>query len=325
MTSSEASLIKLLEGTGESRSDVRIGIGDDAALLEVPPGCQLLSCVDAVVAGVHYPPDTAPDDIGWRALAVNLSDIAAMGGEPCWATLVLSLPTADEAWVAAFARGFDALAREHGVALVGGDTVRGEQSVAVQLMGLAVEGTVLQRKGASRGDDLWVSGHLGDAAAGLALLTGEMDATGESAELLRHRFLRPQPRVALGRALTGVATAALDLSDGLLTDAGRLALASGVGLSLDVARWPLSPALTSVSELERARNFAATGGDDYELLFTADPGQRSTILSLGNTLNMSCTRIGSVVDGETVTCVLESEAWMPSHTGFDHFVSRSGR
>lgn len=324
MTDSEASLIALLENAGARREDVCVGIGDDAAVLAVPPNRQLVSCVDALVAGVHYPDGTAAADVGWRALAVNLSDLAAMGAEPCWATLVLSLPEADTEWVAGFASGFDELARAHGVALVGGDTVRGSSSVAVQLMGLASRQGPLLRNGAEPGDDLWVSGSIGDAAAGLALLQGKMRAPDHVAEALCESFLRPKARVTLGQKLVGIASAALDLSDGLLTDAGRLARASAVGLELTVESWPLSVALRSAVDADEAFNFAATGGDDYELLFTARPRQRGRIETLAEEQNMSCTRIGTVVDGQTVTCVLESEAWMPSHTAFDHFGPRSG-
>ncbi len=324
MTDIEASLIALLDGVGASRDDVSVGIGDDAAVLTVPPDRQLVSCVDALVEGVHYPEGTAAADVGWRALAVNLSDLAAMGAGPCWATLVLSLPEADFEWVTGFAAGFDQLARAHEVALVGGDTVRGAPSVAVQLMGLAPEDGVLLRDGAKPGDDLWVSGSLGDAAAGLAVLQGKLIAPDDAGEALCTRFLRPSPRVALGQALAGVASAALDLSDGLLTDAGRLARASAVGLELTLEAWPLSAALRSAVDRETAFNFAATGGDDYELLFTAQPARRGRIEALAEGQNMSCTRIGTVVDGQTVTCVLESEAWMPSYTAFDHFGPRSG-
>ncbi len=325
MPATEFRLIELLRGAGADRADVRTGIGDDAAVLDLPAGARLVSSVDALVAGVHFPDDCAAQDLGWRALAVNLSDFAAMGAEPRWATLVLSLPTADENWTRDFVAGLSHIARAHEVALVGGDTVRGPLAVSLQLMGVeAPEGSLL-RSGARAGDDVWVSGSLGDAAAGLALIQGELQAPQASVTVLQDRFLRPEPRVGLGRALAGVATAALDISDGLVIDAGRLARASGRGLQIDMGRVPLSAALRAAVDHDRALNFAVAGGDDYELLFTAERARRARIESLAAARNMSCTRIGSVVDGQTVTCVLESEPWIPSHTGFDHFGRGAGR
>lgn len=319
---SESRIIELMRSAGVPRTDVVVGIGDDAAVMRVPHGRQLVSCVDALVEGVHFPAGTGAEDIGWRALAVNLSDFAAMGAEPRWATLVLSLPEAEEAWVAGFARGFGELARTHEVALVGGDTVRGPRSVAVQLMGIAALPHSMLRSGASKGDDLWVSGHPGDAAAGLACLQQKLKVGDEAAKYLRLRFLRPRPRLKLGRALASIASAAIDLSDGLYIDAGRLALASEVSLQIDMGRLPVSKALRSAVQPSRALEFAATGGDDYELLFTAKQAKRAEIEALAAAQNMSCTRIGTAVDGQTVTCVLESKAWMPSHTGFEHFAFR---
>lgn len=319
---SEDKLIELVKSAGALRDDVAVGIGDDAAVLDMPAGRQLVSCVDALVAKTHFPESIPACDVGWRALAVNLSDFAAMGAEPRWATLVLSLPEADTKWVTEFAHGFSVLANEFQVALVGGDTVRGPLSIAVQLMGIAATPGSLLRSGARVGDEVWVSGFLGDAAAGLAIIEGRLQAKDAAAEQLCSRFLRPSARVKFGQGLVGLANAAIDLSDGLYTDAGRLALASGVGLEIDMARLPISAALQDSVDRLRALDLAAVGGDDYELLFTAAPDHRSRIESLAASLNMSCTRIGIAVDGQTVTCVLESERWMPSYTGFDHFAIR---
>ena len=322
---SESQIIERLRSAGVSRDDVVLGIGDDAAIIDVPAACKMVVCADALIAGTHFPASISAFHIGWRSLAVNLSDFAAMGAEPRWATLALSMPTADEEWVAEFARGFSKLAQAYEVALVGGDTVRGPVSSSVQLMGIASSKGSLLRAGASVGDDVWVSGYPGDAAAGLAVLEGRLDVPTLAADYLSGRFLSPGARIALGQGLVGVASAAIDISDGLYVDAGRIAAASGVGLVLEMDKLPLSPVLAENLETNEALEFAAMGGDDYELLFTAAAVSRDRIKALGRRLNMSCTRIGSAVDGETVTCVLESKRWMPSHTGFDHFAIRSGQ
>ncbi len=319
---SEAQVIEQLKSAGVARDDVGVGIGDDAAVIEMPAGRSLVSCVDALVANVHFPESVAAYDVGWRSLAVNLSDFAAMGAEPCWATLVLSLPQADVEWVSEFARGFSAIARQHNVALVGGDTVRGPISIAVQLMGLAPRPRSLLRSGARAGDDVWVSGFLGDAAAGLKVIEGNLSVEESAAAYLAGRFLNPTARVELGQGLVTVASAAIDVSDGLYVDAGRLALASGVGIRIEMERVPVSAALRASLDEPVRHNLTATGGDDYELLFTAAPSHRAGIAALAESLNMSCTRIGSALDGQTVTCVLESESWMPSDTSFDHFAIR---
>ncbi len=322
MPLSETQVIELLQSAGATRTDVCAGIGDDAAVLELGEGQQLISCVDAIVEGVHFPRDISATDIGWRALAVNLSDFAAMGAVPRWATLVLALPEAEEEWVRGFAQGFAEIAALHQVALVGGDTVRGQRMAAVQVMGTAKAGDSIMRSGANTGDDVWVSGTLGDAAAGLAVLQGELAVDNSHAGELIQKFLRPEPRLQLGQSLTRLASAAIDISDGLLTDAARLARASGVGMQLEIDRLPLSEVLGSATSHAQALNFAATGGDDYELLFTSPASRRDAIRTLIDEVNMSCTRIGSVLGGQTVTCVLESKPWIPSHTGFDHFALR---
>ncbi|NNF52678.1 MAG: thiamine-phosphate kinase [Gammaproteobacteria bacterium] len=322
---SEIQLIEHLRSAGASRDDVVVGIGDDAAVVEIPAGYRLVACVDALLAGTHFPETISAYHIGWRSLAVNLSDFAAMGAEPRWATLVLSLPQADDDWAVDFARGFDALARLHDVALIGGDTVRGPVSISVQLMGVAASDKILLRSGASAGDDVWVSGFPGDAAAGLAVLEGRLNLAATAADYLSERFLLPTPRIALGQGLVGVASAAIDISDGLYVDSGRVAAASRVGLVIEMERLPVSRALSESCEPSEVMELAATGGDDYELLFTARPGHRKAIESLAGRLNMSCTRIGYAIEEQTVTYVLESERWMPSHTGFDHFAHRSGR
>ena len=226
----EADLIqRFFLGLGAERADVRLGIGDDAALLHVPPGEDLVLTTDALVEGVHFLPGAPAHSLGHRALAVNLSDIAAMGATPSWALLSLNLPQAEAAWLAAFAAGFDALARAHGVALVGGNVSRGALSITVQLAGTVPEGQALRRDGGRPGHSLYVSGSVGDAAAGLKVLRGELSVGAGAADYLRRRFEYPQPRSRLGVELRGLASACIDVSDGLYVDARRLLSASGCG------------------------------------------------------------------------------------------------
>lgn len=249
---------------------VEVGVGDDGAIVRLPPGRELVVVVDTLVAGVHFPPDMAPADVGYRALAVNLSDVAAMGAEPAWMTLALTLPAPDADWLEGFAAGLWGLAERHGVALIGGDTTRGPLTVSVEVLGHLPAGTRLLRGGARPGDRVFVSGTLGDAAAGLGLPSPASDAE----RRLRSRFLRPEPRLALGRALAGrasAAIAAIDVSDGLLADLAHICEASGAGAVIDEERLPLSAALLEVAGRERAAELALTGGDDYELCFTLAP------------------------------------------------------
>lgn len=294
-----------------SRADVVLGIGDDAALLAPPPGLQLAVAMDTLNAGVHFPAGTAPSDIGWKALAVNLSDLAAMGAIPAWCTLSLSLPASDDGFVDGFLDGFLALARQHDVALVGGDTTRGPLSVCVTAHGFVAPGGALRRTGAGIGDDLWVSGTLGDAAAALA----QWQAGGAIDPALRARLDRPTPRVALGHALRGLASACIDVSDGLLADLGHLCAASGVGAEVEVDALPASPAIAVAFDAEARRRLQATGGDDYELCFSAQPAQREAIAALPGT-----TRIGRIVAGDGVRATTATgQPWQPARAGYQHF------
>lgn len=259
----EHEIVELLKGNaGARRDDVTLGIGDDAAVVRPTPGEDLVLCTDTSVAGVHFPLDTDPEAVGYKALAVNLSDLAAMGAQPCWALLALTLPAADDNWLSAFARGFHALAEEFDVQLVGGDLCRGPLAINVQLAGSVPAGRAITRQGARPGDRLYVSGPLGDAALALRLLR----AGAHVPKPLRNRLDRPQPQVALGSSLRGRATAAIDISDGLLIDVGRLTAASGVGATLWLDALPASESFREHGGVA-AQQLA--GGDDYELLFTA--------------------------------------------------------
>jgi len=301
---------------GAARPDVVLGIGDDAAVLQVPADCLLVVATDTLNDGVHFPIDTAPADLGWKALAVNLSDLAAMGAQPAWCTLSLSLHEADAAWVDAFLDGFLGIAAAHGVALVGGDTTRGPLSVSVTVHGFADFGHALRRSGAVAGDDIWVSGTLGDAAAALA----QFRAGGATEPALRQRLDRPEPRVATGRALSRIAHACIDVSDGLLADVGHLCAASAVGAHIDIDALPASATLQAMFTDETRRVLQSAGGDDYELCFSVPPSRREAIAAIAAETGVQLTRIGRVVAGSEVTAFdRNGAAWLPPRRGFDHF------
>ncbi len=303
-------------GRGARREDVLAGVGDDAALVAAPPDGTLVLALDTLVEGVHFPAGFDARFIGHRALAVNLSDLAAMGAEPAWALLGLTIPTVDEHWLSGFSSGLDALARRHGVALVGGDTTRGPLTVTISLAGTVPAGRALRREGARAGDDLWVSGTPGDAAAGLAILQGRLNAQGRARDALLARFQLPQARVGLGVALRGLATACIDVSDGLLGDLAKLCAASGVGAEVSSRELPLSAGLCSVAVPETRIAWALGGGDDYELLFTADPAERARIAALD--AGVVLRRIGTVTEAGSVLVDGAPPGRDAGH-GFDHF------
>lgn len=312
----EFELIARIRRRGTSRGDVVLGIGDDAAILQPPPGKQLVVAMDTLNAGVHFPDDTAPADLGWKALAVNLSDLAAMGAEPAWCTLSLSLPDADAAWVDGFLDGFCALAHEHGVALVGGDTTRGPLSVCVTAHGFVEPGRALRRDGARVGDLVWVTGTLGEAAGAIAQWRAQavVDPT------LRARLDRPQPRIGIGRALCGVASACIDISDGLLADLGHVCAASGVGAEIAVDTLPWSETLRTHFGVDARRELQATGGDDYELCFTTPESAREIVANIAQDTGVPVVRIGCVVADEGVRAFdADGGSWQAPRSGHEHF------
>jgi thiamine-monophosphate kinase len=302
-----------LRGLGAARGDVALGVGDDCALAVPPPGVALALAADTIVEGVHFPRGLPAADIGHRVLAVNLSDLAAMGADPAWALLTLTLPAPDEAWLEAFAAGFGALAERHGTALVGGDTTSGPLTATVAITGFVPPGAALRRSGARVGDRVWVSGFPGEAAAGLAVLQGRIDGPQQARGRLAARFLRPEPRVALGRALRGIATACIDVSDGLAGDLGKLCVASGVGAALEGERLPVSADLEACAGEGPSRRYLLAGGDDYELLFTLPPGVEPPAVA-----GVTLTRIGMAVARAGVTLDGAPLARDLAH-GFDHF------
>ena len=302
------------------RDDVVLGIGDDAALLAVPAGQLLAVSTDTLVAGVHFPLPTSAHDIGWKALAVNLSDLASIGATPAWATLNLTLPHAEARWVQEFADGFVALAREHKVALVGGDTTQGPLSISVTVHGFVPPGAALLRRGARVGDAVYVTGTLGDAAAGLQFAAASTLAAAPAAAALVQRLNRPTPRVAAGLALRGRASACIDISDGLVADLGHICAASGVGAELDADALPASPALLASFARDARREFQLAGGDDYELCFTiAESAAEAALTGLARS-NCAVTRIGRIVAGSGVH-VLDAQGTTvsPPRSGWEHF------
>jgi thiamine-monophosphate kinase len=297
-----------------------LGVGDDAALLAVSPGMELVISTDMLVAGTHFFPDTDPRKLGWKTLAVNISDLAAMGAQPRWATLAISLPQADEHWLAAFADGFFKCAEQYGVELIGGDTTRGPLSLSVTILGEVPKQQALRRDAARPGDDIWVSGTLGAAALGLAALQKRVRLEETDLSHCLRALETPQPRVALGLALRGIAHAAIDISDGLLADLGHILQRSSLGADIRFDVLPVHAALAPFLAEGWTQNCLLAGGDDYELCFTASPERRNDIASIGHQLGLSLTRIGSITAGTGLRLAdSEGNSIESVRTGYDHF------
>lgn len=316
MTLGEFDLIERYFSRRTARTDVLLGVGDDAALLAVPPGQALVAATDTLVEGRHFLAGAPPESIGHQALAVNLSDLAAMGAEPAWALLSLSLPEASEPWLERFATGLHALASRHGVELVGGDTVRGPLVVTIAALGFVEASRALKRSGARPGDLLYVSGWPGEAAAGLAAL--RRGAAFVADDPLVRRCLYAEPRLALGRALRARATAAMDVSDGLLGDLAKLCKASGVGARLDLERVPVSCELARRHAAQDCERYVLHGGDDYELLFTL-PASEAPRLEVELAREFELHRIGEIEAGAGVRCLRDGRATGVAGGGYDHF------
>lgn len=305
----EFALIQKYFVTAGDLPGVSIGIGDDGAVLQPTAGKELVAVVDTLVAGTHFPHDTDSFDIAYRAVAVNLSDIAAMGATPRWLTLALTLPQVRPAWLERFAEGLRAAATPHGVVLVGGDTTSGSTPViTVQIIGEVATGKAIPRTGSRPGDAIYVSGTVGDAAAGLELISaGTPDA------FLSSRFLRPEARISLGLSLSGQASAAIDISDGLYADLGKMLAASGAGAVLELADLPISSALQEQFDPETQRRFALSGGDDYELCFTL-PAQGHEPNS-----DTPIAKVGEITDGSGIECRLHGSLVAYNDSGYRHF------
>ena len=309
-----------------------LGPGDDCALLQPTPGKQLAVTTDMLVAGTHFLPDTDPKNLGWKALAVNLSDLAAMGAQPRWVTLAGALPAVDEPWIAKFAEGFFACAAEYGVDLVGGDTTKGPLNLCITAIGEVEPGRALRRDGAKVGDDIWVSGRPGLASLGLAQLQGKVELPGIWPRLCIGALEIPRPRVALGLALVGIASAAIDVSDGLLADLGHITERSGCAAAIKLVQLPHLPRGEDYnSDLRRlALDCQLAGGDDYELCFTAPYSQRLAISQIAAELELQLWCIGEMVEksienpanGATAQVTVFDPDGKPvqfDHQGYDHF------
>ena len=297
-----------------------LGVGDDCALVDITNGMDLAVSTDTMVSGTHFFPDVPPENLGHKALAVNLSDMAAMGAMPYWAMLALTVPTVDHGWLAAFAKGFFDLAEEFSVSLIGGDTTRGPLSLTITIMGEVPMGAALRRNGAKAGNDVWVSGNIGDAALAVAHRNGRVVLGEEDYHEAVMRLYEPTPRVRLGQALRGLATSAIDISDGLLGDLGHICRLSGVGATVDLGAIPLSPIGAQHVATKAGLTAILAGGDDYELCFTAPPNSRDSIAELTDVLGVPLTRIGQVKRGKGVSLLgADGKPMKIDGRGYDHF------
>jgi thiamine-monophosphate kinase len=273
-----------------------------------------------MVSGTHFFPDVDPEALGHKALAVNLSDMAAMGAMPYWAMLALTLPNVNHDWLAAFAKGFFDLAQEYNVSLIGGDTTRGPLTMTVTIMGEVPAGAALRRGGAKPGNDVWVSGNVGDAALAVAHRHGRLVLSAEDYHEAVMRLYEPSPRVQLGQALRGLATAAIDVSDGLLADLTHICRLSGVGATVELSAIPVSSIGSRHIGTDAGRNAIVAGGDDYELCFTAHPNSRDSIQELTDVLGVPITRVGQIKRGKGVSLLgSDGKAVKVDGRGYDHF------
>lgn len=317
---------RIRERTAQGREDVKLGIGDDAAVVAPPVGQELAIAIDTMVEGVHFPHGTAAADIGWKSLAVNLSDLAAMGASPAWALLALTLPTKPaeqlHAFIDGYAEGFAQLAQPHRLALIGGDTTRGALAISVAVHGFVPPGKALTRAGARAGDVVLVTGTLGDAAAGLHLLQrgARLDEGDGRVAYLIERLHRPTPRLSVGLALRDRASACIDISDGLLADLGHICEESAVGAEIEAALLPCSPMLMASFDDLAVRDFALSGGDDYELCFTVPPALVADVQTDLARLGCGATRIGRIIEGAGVRVRDAQGQWLEAaQRGWDHF------
>ncbi len=305
---------------GRLRQGVQLGIGDDCALLHPASGMELAVSTDMLVEGRHFAAGADPFKLGHKALAVNLSDLAAMGAAPRWVTLALALPQADEAWLKRFSAGFFALADRFDVVLVGGDTTRGPLNLSVTIMGEVPAGLALYRAGAKPGDGIWVSGELGGAALALQHQAGRVRLTAEDRDEMLKRLHEPEPRVALGERLRGVATSAIDVSDGFAGDLAHILERSSAGALVHYAKLPRPSAFARLGDADLERQCVLSGGDDYELVFTAPQSRHAEIEALGAELRLPLACVGYVQAGDAKLVLLDGKGdAMPPAGGYDHF------
>jgi thiamine-monophosphate kinase len=323
--SAEFDLIKKYFTHPSNHTDV--GIGDDAALISVSPGQQLAISTDMSVVGTHFFEDTDPFNIGWKTLAVNISDMAAMGATPKWATLSIALPSINEVWIDAFSKGFFACATQFNIDLIGGDTTRGSLNINVTIIGETPISKALKRDNAMLGDDIWVSGQLGSAALGLAFLQNNVRLNDEDRDACLSALYRPEPRVALGLAIRDIANSCIDISDGLLADFNHILTASRnkdnsrqqLGAILNLEQMPCIAAIKNNLHHPHFQQALLAGGDDYELCFTSSLNKKEAILTLAKHLNLSITHIGNINNSGKLDVLYQNQAITVNQLGYDHF------
>ena len=299
-----------------------LSVGDDAALISIANGMQLAVSADMLVAGTHFFADCDAYKLGWKSLAVNISDMAAMGAQAKWATLAIALPNIDNAWLSQFSAGFFACAKQFNVDLIGGDTTRGPLTISVQMMGEVPIGTAIKRSAAQLKDDIWVSGQIGSAALGLAYLQNNHENNSLNSEDIAtclQALHAPIPRVALGLSLRDIATSCIDISDGLLADLGHILSASNCGATLDLTAIPSIDVLKKSLENPATQGYILAGGDDYELCFTAPKSSRDSILAISKQINCQISMIGEIDAGSDLIVMFNNQHLSISKKGFDHF------
>jgi len=322
MATGEFNLINKFFLSPSTRKEVSLGIGDDCAIVSVPEGKQLAITADTLVDGVHFPSNTSPQDIACKAIAVNLSDLAAMGAEPAWLTLALTLPRVDESWLESFSDSFRKTAEKYNVQLIGGDTTQGPLSITVQAMGFAGPDNIMRRDGARPGDVIYVSGTLGDAAAGLRILQRGQAIDANNAWLV-DRLNRPEPRVDLGLKVSAYCKCAIDISDGLAADLGHILEASDCGATVNIDRIPLSHQLVeySVNRNEVDWEMVLSGGDDYELCLVVAPDNENKLMQIASEISLPLTRVGTIEEHTALNIVDETGAkYLLDRSGYEHFI-----
>lgn len=320
MSLSEFSLISRYFTRRINRPDVLLGIGDDCALLNLPAGMALAVSMDTLVAGVHFPHHTSPQDIGYKLMAVNLSDLAAMGAQPAWITLALTLPESDEVWLDAFCRGLFELADRYQMSLIGGDTTHGPLTLTLQVHGFVPTGQALRRDGARPGDLIYVTGTLGDGGLGLRCAQSSITLVEDHRQYAISRLNRPTPRIEAGLILRGLASSAIDVSDGLLADLDHILTASCVGAVLELSKLPLSPAYLAAYDHIGGIEMALSAGDDYELCFTVSPGNVAQVEAALGHLGCGFSCIGQIRSEAGLSCRrADASEYVPVTKGYDHF------
>lgn len=318
---SEFDIIRQYFMLNDVRDDVVLGIGDDAAILSVPEHHQLIQSVDTLVSGIHFPVETSASDIAYKALAVNLSDMAAMGAEPAWFTLALTLPDDNESWLKAFSESLFLLAKKYNVQLVGGDTTNGPLCISITINGFAPQGKALTRKGARLSDKIYVSGTLGDAALALAAWQGDCLLKKESTQYLNEQLNLPIPRVELGLLLRNYASSCIDISDGLIADLRHITDSSHVAAAIAFEKIPLSTDFKlNITDENLSLPLVLSGGDDYELCFTIPEDKQSEFENIAEAQNFQVTCIGEIEAGEGIRCLVEGDEIELHGTGYEHFV-----